>query len=111
DRTEAVEDARMQTAKQIDPHKLKLGELGLVGGRNEHDAIVDHSVIGLGRGRSLQVLGTHGSLIIANNERTVQHYHGHSRRRFSDQEYGMHAMRRSALGRASRKLRGGDERT
>lgn len=93
-RTEAIEYARMRTARKIEPHKLKLGELGLVGGRNEHGVVADHSVIGLGRGRSLQVLGTHGLLIIANNERTVRHYQEHTIGKFSGREYGMHAVRR-----------------
>jgi hypothetical protein len=99
DETEAIENARVQAGVKIKPHALKLGELGIIGGRNKKDAVADHSVIGLDKGRGLQALGRHRPLIIANHERVAQHYRNVSRSKFSDREYGMYTVsrRRSTL--------------
>ncbi|HYH36042.1 MAG TPA: hypothetical protein VD706_00910 [Candidatus Saccharimonadales bacterium] len=111
--TEAIEDGRLQTAAKIKPQRLKLGELGIIGGRTEHMAVADHSVIGLSEGRGLQVLGRNSPLAIVRHERSIRAYKTVSRGTFSDKEYGMYASnpRENIFTRGYRKLFGGDERT
>lgn len=113
DETEAIEDGRVQDGTKIKPRTLRLGELGIIGGRNDKAAIADHSVIGLEKGRGLQVIGRHRPLAIVGHEKAIKAYKTVSRGRFSDSEYGMYAVsrRQRTLTRGRRKRAGGRERT
>lgn len=97
DQTTAIASESLWDGKKIEPYKLKIGELGIIGGRSKEQVVADHSVIGLEKGRSLQVDGTHGPLVIMNNERVTRAYKANSKKKFTDKEYGMYTTR-SGLG-------------
>lgn len=74
----------------ISQRTLGLGEVGVIGLRNLNRASAEHSVVGLGDGSVLQVLGMHDVLAISEESVTTDYYRDISSETYiTDSNYGL----------------------
>ncbi len=95
-RADGVNDPSLEIAEQfirdgkLDPRYLKLGEIGVVGLRNLNRVSAEHSMIGLGDGNCLQVMGIHDVVGVSEQIATAEYYREISNEyHMTDHNYGL----------------------